>query len=181
MSGARISAKRRHKIYDTLHRYVWSMDTGDIDGVIGCFTEDGEVKDVSGKRWGRSEGGATGFANHYLNRPNRAGAQHWIQPMLIDEAKGGYVITSYWHSIKWETNPDRRFIRTIGVYTDTVVKVKGAWLIREKVIDSWNSETTPMVLDIREAIWTPQSTEAGLHALEAVPDRESTLEDGGRA
>jgi hypothetical protein len=166
MPGARISAKRRLKIYDTLYRYVWSMDTGNIEGVTGCFTADGEVKDVSGKRWDKEEGGATGFANHYLNRPNRAGAQHWVQPMLIDEAEDGYVLTSYWHSIKWETNPDRRFIRTIGVYRDTVVRVKGKWLIKEKVIDSWNSETTPMVLDIREATWAPPP-EPGLRALES--------------
>lgn len=160
MPGAKISPKKRLKIYDVLQRYVWSMDTGDIEGVIGCFTPDGEVKDNSGKRWGAEDGGATGFANHYLNRPNRAGAQHWIQPRLIDKVDGGFHIKSYWHSIKWETNPDKRFIRTIGVYTDTVVKVKGEWLIKEKVIDPWNSETTPMVLDIREAIWTPQSESA---------------------
>jgi hypothetical protein len=37
-----------------------------------------------------------------------------------------------------------------------------------------------MVLDIREAVWTPQSAEAGLHALEALPERENSFEDGGR-
>ncbi|MGE0056516.1 MAG: nuclear transport factor 2 family protein [Dehalococcoidia bacterium] len=177
MPGAKISAKKRNLIYDTLHRYVWSMDTGDIDGVIGCFTDDGVVKDVSGKRWDEEQGGASGFANHYLNRPNRAGAQHWIQPMLIDEIKDGYVIKSYWHSIKWETNPDRRFIRTIGVYTDTVVRHKGEWLIREKLIDSWNSETTPMVLDVREAIWTPHSEPPeGMHL---VTSEEAQSSEGG--
>ncbi len=165
MPGANISPKRRLKIYDTLQRYVWSMDTGDIDGVIGCFTPDGEVKDNSGKRWATDENGsgATGFANHYLNRPNRAGAQHWIQPLLIEKLESGYKVTSYWHSIKWETRPeDRRFIRTIGVYTDTVVKHHGEWLIKEKLIDPWNSETTPMKLDIREASWSaPGEGESG--------------------
>lgn len=160
MPGAKISPKTRHRIYDTLQRYVWCMDTGDIDGVIACFTKHGEVKDVAGKRWGVEDGGATGFANHYLNRANRAGAQHWIQPLLIDDVKGGYQIKSYWHSIKWETNPDQRYIRTIGVYTDTVVKVKGKWLIKEKVIDPWNSESTPMVLEVHEAIWTPKAESA---------------------
>ena len=154
-----ISTRRRSKILDTLSRYVWCMDTGDIDGVSGCFTPDGEVKDNSGHRWlTNDEGsGARRFANHYLNRPNRAGAQHWIQPLLVDKAGDGYKVTSYWHSIKWETNSDRRFIRTIGVYTDTVVKHKGQWLIREKLIDPWNSETAPMKLDVREATWPAAS------------------------
>jgi hypothetical protein len=178
MPGAKISPKVRQRIYDTLQRYVWCMDTGDIDGVIACFTKDGEVKDVSGKRWDAAEGGAAGFANHYLNRPNRAGAQHWVQPLLIDDVKGGYRIKSYWHSIKWETNPDNRYIRTIGVYTDTMVKVKGQWLIREKVIDPWNSETTPMMLDVREALWTPQAVSAAEIALLSPADADEANRPG---
>ena len=176
MPAATIKPGPRQKINDLLNRYVWCMDTGDIDGVIGCFTADGEVKDVSGKRWGEADGGAAGFANHYLNRPNRAGAQHWIQPLLFEDAEDGYAVRSYWHSIKWETNPDRRYIRTLGLYTDTVVKVKGKWLIREKIIDPWNNETTPMMLDVREAIWTPQSDLAS-----EVPSRIEAALDGAMA
>jgi hypothetical protein len=157
MSRNRIRPRVRDEIYDLLNRYVWHMDTGDIDGVIGCFTADGEVRDVNGKRWGKEDGGASGFANHYINRPNRAGGQHWIQPMLMDELDDGYLVRTYWHSLKWEMNPDRRFVRTLGLYTDTVVKVKGEWRIKDRVIDPWNSDTAPMVLDVREAIWTPQA------------------------
>lgn len=169
-----ISAKKRLKILDILHRYVWSMDTGDIEGVVGCFTADGEVQDVSGTVWGKGEGGARGFAEHFLHQPNRAGAQHWIQPLLFQPGKDGCVCTSYWHSIKWETNPDLRFIRSIGMYTDWLVRVKGRWLIRKKIIAPWNSETAPMVLDVREAIWTPHSAEPGLHAVEPLPEGIST-------
>ena len=46
------------EIYDTLARYVWSMDTGDIEGVVATFTPDGVVKDVTGKRWDAAQGGA---------------------------------------------------------------------------------------------------------------------------
>jgi hypothetical protein len=169
MPGARIKPRVRHEIYDLLQRYVWCMDTGDLEGVIACFTSDGEVKDVNGKRWGKEDEGASGFANHYLHRPNRAGGQHWIQPLLIDEVEDGYQVRSYWHSLKWEKNPDQKMIRTLGLYTDTVVKVKGEWKIREKVIDPWNSETAPMVLDIREAIWTPQGQAPS--PLQAVPSQ----------
>src|SRR5262245_16277448 len=51
MSGATISLEDRQEIYDVLARYVWSMDTGDIAGVVATFTLDGVVKDVTGKRW----------------------------------------------------------------------------------------------------------------------------------
>ena len=51
MSGEKISLEDRQEIYDTLARYVWGMDTGDIEGVVATFTPDGVVKDVTGKRW----------------------------------------------------------------------------------------------------------------------------------
>src|SRR5438128_1796976 len=38
MSEAKISLEDRQEIYDTLARYVWSMDTGDIAGVVATFT-----------------------------------------------------------------------------------------------------------------------------------------------
>ena len=47
MSGEKISLEGRQEIYDMLARYVWSMDTGDIDGVVATFTLDGVVKDFA--------------------------------------------------------------------------------------------------------------------------------------
>src|SRR5215510_3457236 len=54
-------------------------------------------------------------------------------------------VTSYWVSIQWDAEGDRKFIRAMGSYVDTCVKVDGRWLIKEKIIDPWNSETAPMV------------------------------------
>ena len=50
MSGENLSLEDRQEIYDTLARYVWGMDTGDIEGVVATFTPDGVVKDVTKKR-----------------------------------------------------------------------------------------------------------------------------------
>src|SRR5947207_180386 len=43
MAGAQITPEVREALYDTLRRYVWCMDTGDIKGVVGCFTPDAEL------------------------------------------------------------------------------------------------------------------------------------------
>jgi hypothetical protein len=32
----------------------------------------------------------------------------------------------------------------MGSYIDTCVEVDGQWLIKEKIIDPWNSETAPV-------------------------------------
>jgi hypothetical protein len=146
MSEAKMSLEDRQEIYDTLARYVWSMDTGDIEGVVATFTPDGVVKDVTGKKWDAAAGGARGFATHFLTRPNRRGGQHHVQHLFIDKAAGGgYRVTSYWVSIRWDTEGDTKSMRAMGSYVDTCVKVDGTWLIKEKIIDPWNSETAPMV------------------------------------
>src|SRR5262245_1298972 len=146
MSGATISLEDRQEIYDVLARYVWSMDTGDIAGVVATFTLDGVVKDVTGKRWDAAQGGARGFATHFLTRPNRRGGQHHVQHLFGEKAEGeGYRVTSYWVSSAWDKAGDHKSIRAMGSYVDTCVKVDGQWLIKEKLIEPWNSETAPMV------------------------------------
>jgi hypothetical protein len=125
---------------------VWCLDTGDIEGVVATFTPDGVVKDVTGKRWDRTAGGVRGFATHFLTRPNRRGGQHHVQHLFVEKAEGdGYCVTSYWVSLQWDAAGDRKGIRALGRYIDTCVKVDGTWLIKEKIIDPWNSETAPML------------------------------------
>jgi hypothetical protein len=140
-----LSLEDRQAMYDTLARYVWGMDTGDIEAVVATFTPDGVVKDITGKRWHAEAGGARGFATYFLARPNRRGGQHHVQHLFVDKAEGGaYRVTSYWFSIQWNTEIDSRSIRAMGSYVDTCVNVGGQWLIQEKIIDAWNSETAPM-------------------------------------
>ena len=93
------------------------MDTGDIEGVVALFTPDGVIKDVTGKCWDAAAGGVRGFATHFLTRPNRRGGQHHVQHLLVEPANGGgYRVTSYWVSIQWDAEGDRKFIRAMGSY-----------------------------------------------------------------
>jgi hypothetical protein len=84
------------------------------------FTSDGVVKDVAGKRRDAAAGGVRGFATHFLTRPHRRGGQHHVQHLLVEPAAGGGCRV-------------------------TCVRVGGQWLIKEKIIDPWNSATAPMV------------------------------------
>jgi SnoaL-like domain len=109
-------------------------------------TPDGVVKDVAGKRWDTEAGGVRGFATHFLTRPNRRGGQHHVQHLFVEPAAGGSCrVVSYWVSIQWDAEGDRKFIRALGSYRDTCVQVGGHWCIKEKIIDPWNSATAPMV------------------------------------
>jgi hypothetical protein len=140
-----LSLQEREAVYDTLRRYLWCMDTRDVEGAVATFTADAEVKDITGRRWDAPNRGARGFAEHFLLPERDSAGQHWVQFMEIDDiADGAVKVTAYWLGATWGAD-DSRFVNTLGSYVDTVVKVDGKWLIREKVIDPWNNETVPMI------------------------------------
>ncbi len=142
MARTHISPEDRQAIYDTLARYVWCMDTGNIDGVVATFAENGVIKDITGKLWDVQAGGVKAFASHFLTQPDRPVSQHWIQHMFVEEAtESGYCVTSYWAMLALDAQTNDKSIRSFGRYRDTCVTVNGAWLIQEKVIDPWNRTT----------------------------------------
>jgi len=141
---APISLADREAIFETLKRYLWCMDTTNIDGVVDTFTPDATVKDVTGKLWDLSAGGARGFATHFLTLPNRPDSQHWVQHMFVENADdNAYQVVSYWASLAWTAGSDEKFVRLLGSYRDTCVKVEGRGLIAEKIIDPWSGLGVP--------------------------------------
>ena len=136
-----MSPEERDAVYDVLRRYIWCMDTGDIDGIAATFTSDGSVKDITGRLWDGSDA-ARSFATHFITRPGRPAAQHWVQHMSLDDSTENTArVTSYWFTVARDGDDDRKFVSNLGRYIDTCVKVDGRWLIEDKQIDPWNNET----------------------------------------
>ena len=141
MTEATINPETRQAIIDTLHRYVWCMDTRNIDGVVAVFTPDGVIRDITGKAWDAAAGGARGFASHFLTLPERPVSQHWMQPMLVERLDASaYCVTSYWALLALNTATGEKVFRSFGSYRDVCVNVNGVWLIREKRIDPWRGQ-----------------------------------------
>src|ERR1035441_11069326 len=42
-SGSKLSAEDRLDIQELFAKYAWSIDMGDIDGIVACFAEDGSL------------------------------------------------------------------------------------------------------------------------------------------
>ena len=137
MSPTNLSRDDRDAIQALLLRYVWAMDTGDIDGIAACFTPDGRVKDITGRLW-QAPDAARRFAAFFIDRPDRPAMQHWMQGMLVEDAPGGgYTLTSYWLTGQRAADGSLS-LSALGCYVDTVVRLGGAWLIQEKRIDPWD-------------------------------------------
>jgi hypothetical protein len=136
-----LSLEERDAVFDVLRRYIWCMDTGDIDGIAATFTAGGTVKDITGRRW-EGDGAARRFAAHFIQRPDRPAGQHWVQHMSVDGSTAGTArVTSYWFTVVRDRDDDRKFVTNLGRYIDTCVRVDGRWLIKDKQIDPWNDET----------------------------------------
>jgi hypothetical protein len=141
VSETRISLEDRQAITDTLARYVWCMDTRNIEGVVAVFTQDGVIRDRTGKVWDATNGGVRAFATHFLTMPDRPVSQHWMQQMAVESvAASTYRVTSYWALLALDAATGDKTFRSFGSYRDTCVKVDGVWLIKEKLIDPWKSE-----------------------------------------
>jgi len=141
VSEAHIILEDRQAITDTLARYVWCMDTRNIDGVVAVFTEDGVIRDRTGKIWDATTGGVRAFATHFLTPPDRPVSQHWMQHMMVEGvAAATYRVTSYWALLALDAATGDKAFRAFGSYRDTCINVDGIWLIKEKLIDPWKSE-----------------------------------------
>ena len=78
-------------IRDVLSRCAWALDTGDVDGFVGCFRDDGElVWDVfeAADRW-QGAAALRHFAQFFRDQPSSAGRQHHVTNSVIDPVPGG--------------------------------------------------------------------------------------------
>jgi hypothetical protein len=135
-----ISVDDQVAITDTLSHYAWSLDRGDSDGVVECFTPTGSVI----TDWGQPvrHEGAAGIRAYYeaaMRSPGFQGRQHHIRPISFEPSTDGYLVTSYFHIINTIAG-ESPTLMGIGYYRDYFVKHNGEWLLREKTMGPWNSE-----------------------------------------
>lgn len=135
---ATLSAADRLEIHELLARYAWSLDTGDDEGFVGCFTSDGEllwdVFDEPGS-W-RGSAALRRFIQYFRGRPESAGRQHHVTNVVLTATEGvqarSYVAVALWV----EGGPHR--LHVMGYYEDVLRQEGGHWRIARRVIRDWN-------------------------------------------
>ena len=119
-------------ISDLFVRYTTALDAGDVETIVGCFTEDGALESPAvGVYAGRQ--GIREFAERF-SRFHARGAQlrHFISNMAVrvagDEAHAAcYLLTVITRDGKTELMPP-------GRYDCRLAKVDGAWLFRHRLV-----------------------------------------------
>jgi len=131
----------RIAINDLLAKYAWSLDTGDVDALVDCFTPDAVVIEEVFEEPDRWEGrdNIRRFAEHFRNVPNFPGRQHHITNSVV---KGdGKRCTARSFALVTECQGEPPYvIRFVGYWDDQLVKVSGRWRFSQRIIRLWDGE-----------------------------------------
>jgi hypothetical protein len=136
-----ISHAAREAIYANLRRYCWHLDHADGEGVASTFTRGGVVESTSGRF--HNPGGLQQFVAQAATMEGFFGRQHHAQPLLLEPADEGYLLTSYWIVLTQHAG-STPFLVYNGWYQDTCVLEDGAWRVKHKIIRRWDHENAPI-------------------------------------
>lgn len=133
-----LTANDYREIQSLLYGYAWALDTGDIDGFVNLFSENGVlVWDAfeTPERWvGHSE--LRAFIEDLSSMLTTAGRQHHISNIMIDgDAKSAHAKAYVTVHLRQEEGPHSMHV--MGWYDNTFIQESGQWKISEHVIRDW--------------------------------------------
>lgn len=133
-----LSAADRIEIHELLARYAWSLDTGDEDGFIACFSPDAELVWDAFETPGcwRGHAALRRFIAWFRTRPESAGRQHHVSNVIVEPAPGGararcYVLVA----LGCGDGPHR--LHVMGYYEDACTRQPEGWRLSRRVIRDW--------------------------------------------
>lgn len=131
----------RIAISDLLAHYAWALDTGDVDGLVACFTADAMVAEEVFEEpdcW-RGRDNIRRFAEHYRSVPNFPGRQHHISQLIVKGNSKRCSARSFVFVTECHGEPPYT-LRFAGYYEDKLVKLGSHWLFHKRVIRLWDGE-----------------------------------------
>ncbi|WP_082983229.1 nuclear transport factor 2 family protein [Mycobacterium sp. 1423905.2] len=134
----------REQIRDTLARYNWSGDSGQLDRLVATFCRDG-VLEIRGMPTlqGRSEILAflTGVTKNVASTATTtAVVRHNVANLLFDDVTPGRAHVSSYFTVTTHIGLDH-----FGRYRDTLVPDGGTWLIQHRqVTTDWAAPESTM-------------------------------------
>ena len=120
-------------IGDLFVRYTTALDAGDVETIVGCFTEDGALESPAvGVYSGRQ--GIREFAERFAKfRERGSQLRHFISNLAVqvdgDEARATcYLLNVITRNGKTELMPP-------GRYDCRLAKVGGGWLFKHRLVE----------------------------------------------
>jgi hypothetical protein len=134
-----LTVRDRLAIHDLLAQYAWALDTGDVDALVSCFTPDAVIVEEVFEDPDRWEGhaGIRRLGEHYRAVPDFPGRQHHVSQVLISGDARRASVRSFAFVTECRGEPPY-LLRFAGFYADEVVKHRGRWRFRRRVIRLWD-------------------------------------------
>lgn len=134
-----LTIKDRIEINDLMAAYAWALDTGDVDSLVACFTPDAVVIEEVFEEPDRWEGaaGIRRLGEHFRSVPNFPGRQHHISQLVVKGDARRCSARSFVFVTECRGEPPY-VLRFTGHYEDKLVKARGHWLFKERIIRLWD-------------------------------------------
>jgi ketosteroid isomerase-like protein len=134
-----LTIKDRVEINDLMAAYAWALDTGDVDSLVACFTPDAVVIEEVFEEPDRWEGaaGIRRLGEHFCSVPNFPGRQHHISQLVVKGDSSRCSARSFVFVTECQGEPPY-VLRFTGYYEDQLVKLRGRWLFKERIIRLWD-------------------------------------------
>jgi uncharacterized protein (TIGR02246 family) len=140
------SQEDRFAISDLMTRYTCALDAGEVETVVGCFTEDCELNSTGGAhRRGRQQ--VREFAQRIARYRQVHGGQfrHVISNIIIDVEHDRARVTCY--LLDFLIVDGKSELLSPGTYDCRLRRVDGAWLMQNRMVhldtpfsgDRWQS------------------------------------------
>ena len=155
---AKISLEDRAEIGDLIARYAWALDTGDLDGYVECFAEDGWIEHHPPGRCEGREGirRITDFL-WYEHPNNYLGRQHRMSQVLMTPEGDGVRIKCFWSILQHDVDTQQNFVFGLGTWDSLAARqLDGEWRFQSVFVDIWRGDNVPWVGEKRA--WLKRET-----------------------
>ncbi len=163
-SSSKLSVEDRLDIMELFAKYAWAIDSGDAEGVLRCFAEDGYLDHLwQGKLQGHEKIRAA-FEELWYDRPSWwIGRQHLANHFLITREGDGARVKAFFSILQYNVEYRTNFVFGMGTWDNYCVKRNGEWVFQSVKINAWTDRTT--------VLWTGEAraASAGPKVAVAVP------------
>lgn len=127
----------RSDIEETVHRYAWCYDEGDIDGLVACFTPDahlGVASPSGGDHHGHAE--IRAYMTTARARRDALGQQprHMLSGTIVSAVSPTEATSRCYMTLVLTTSDGAAVIDHAGRYLDRLVLADGSWRFAERLI-----------------------------------------------
>lgn len=138
-----LAIEDRIALQDLIAAYSWALDTGDVEGLVACFTPDARMSEEVFDEPDVWEGhdGIRGIAEHYRNAAGFPGRQHHVtQVQYMPQEDGSCKMRSF--AFVTECNGEPPYLlRFVGWYDDLAMRdTDGQWRFQQRTVRLWDGE-----------------------------------------